>query len=64
MTCHALDDVDLSVDVDGPVVTIRTRAEATIWAGGHDAWPLRLRIDSDNIGSAWRASDTLASTWR
>jgi hypothetical protein len=65
MTYHAILDVDVVVDVvsDTPVVTARTRTDATIW-GGRGTWPLQLRIRFVVIGSSWLASDTVASTWR
>ncbi len=65
MTYHSMEDVDVSVDVSGeaPVVTARTRTEATIW-GGHGIWPLRLRITYRRQDGAWIASGTVASTWR
>ncbi len=65
MTYHAIDDVDVSVDLEGgtPVVTARTRTEATIW-GGHGIWPLQLRIHFARVGDSWLASNTVASTWR
>jgi len=65
MTHHAIVDVDVSVDVNGdtPVLTVRTRTEATIW-GGHGTWPLQLRVHFVRVGGSWLASDTVASTWR
>ena len=65
MTYHSMEDVDVSVDVSGeaPVVTARTRTEATIW-GGYGIWPLRLRISFAHDGTAWVAAGTVASTWR
>jgi hypothetical protein len=64
MTYHAVDDVEVSVDVDGdaPVITARTRTEATIW-GGRGIWPLRLRIRFARVGDSWLAAHTRASTW-
>jgi ketosteroid isomerase-like protein len=65
MTYHSMEDVDVSVDVSGdaPVVTARTRTEATIW-GTSGTWPLQLRISFAHEGSAWVAVGTVASTWR
>jgi hypothetical protein len=65
MTYHAMADVDVSVDVSGgfPVLTARTRTEATIW-GGHGTWPLQLRIQFTFDGTAWLAENTVASVWR
>ena len=64
MTYHSMTDVDVSVDDSGdaPVVTARTRTEATIW-GGHGIWPLRLRITYRRQDGAWIAADSVASTW-
>jgi hypothetical protein len=63
MTYHTIEDIHLSVDVAGdtPVVTARTRPEATIW-GAPSAWPLQLRIRFTRHGAAWLASDAVAST--
>jgi hypothetical protein len=65
MTYHAIQDVDVTVDADAdtPVVTARTRTEATIW-GGHGIWPLQLRIRFGRMGGSWLATDMVASTWR
>ena len=65
MTYHSMTDVDVVVDVSGeaPVVTARTRTEATIW-GGHGIWPLQLRITFRRQDGAWIAAGTVASTWR
>ena len=65
MTYHAVEDVDVSVDVDdaAPVVTARTRTEATI-RGAYGTWPLQLRIHFTCAGGSWLASHTVASTWR
>ena len=65
MTYHTVEDVEVLVDVDcpDPVITARTRTEATIW-GAHGTWPLQLRIRFTRVGGAWLASDTVASTWR
>jgi ketosteroid isomerase-like protein len=64
MTYHVMQDVDVSVDVSGgsPVLTARTRTEATIW-GAHGTWPLQLRIAFAREGSTWVATGTVASTW-
>ena len=64
MTYHAIEDVEVSVDLDGdvPVVTARTRTEATIW-GSHGTWPLQLRTRFVDVGGSWLALDTVASTW-
>jgi hypothetical protein len=61
MTYHAMADVDVSGDA--PVVTARTRTEATIW-GASGTWPLQLRITFKRAGSSWIAAGTVASTWR
>jgi hypothetical protein len=65
MTYHAVEDVEVSVDVSrgSPVLTARTQTVATIW-GGHGTWPLQLRIAFPFDGTAWLASSTVASTWR
>src|SRR3954466_5733192 len=65
MAYHAMEDVDVSVDASGgvPVLTARTRTEATIW-GASGTWPLQLRITFTREGTAWVAADTVASTWR
>jgi hypothetical protein len=65
MTYHAMDDVEVSIDVSGPVpvLTARTRTDATIW-GGRGTWPLRLRIKFTADGDAWLAARTVASLWR
>jgi hypothetical protein len=65
MAYHAMEDVDVSVDASSgvPVLTARTRTEATIW-GAHGTWPLQLRITFTPEGSSWVAAGTVASTWR
>jgi ketosteroid isomerase-like protein len=65
MTYHSMEDVDVTVDVagDAPVVTARTRTEATIW-GASGTWPLQLRISLVHEGIARVATGTVASTWR
>jgi hypothetical protein len=63
MTYHAVNDVDLTVEVDPPVVTVRTRTEATMW-GGHGIWHLQLRFRFVFVDGVWLASDAVASTWR
>ena len=65
MTYHAMEDVEVSIDVsDGlPVLTARTRTEATIW-GAHGTWPLQLRIQFTFECTAWLADDAVASVWR
>jgi hypothetical protein len=65
MTYHAVEDVQVSIDVSGefPVLTARTRTEATIW-GAHGTWPLQLRMQFTWDGSAWLAENTVASVWR
>ena len=65
MAYHAVEDVEVLVDVDGgtPVLTARTRTEATIW-GGHGTWPLQLRIRFTRNDGFWLAADTVASIWR
>jgi Domain of unknown function (DUF4440) len=65
MAYHAMEDVDVSVDASSavPVLTARTRTEATIW-GASGTWPLQLRISFAHEGSAWVAVGTVASTWR
>jgi hypothetical protein len=64
MTYHAIDDVDVWVDIEdgAPVVTARSRTTATIW-GSRGTWPLQLRITLTNEAGSWRAADTAASTW-
>jgi hypothetical protein len=64
MTYHAMEDLDVCVDLSGatPVVDARTRSEATTW-GSHGTWPLRLRIHLTRAGGSWLASHTVASTW-
>jgi hypothetical protein len=65
MTYHAVEDVEVSVDVSGefPVLTARTRTEATIW-GAHGTWPLQLRMQFPQDGSGWLAENTAASVLR
>jgi ketosteroid isomerase-like protein len=65
MTYHAMEDVDVSVDVSGdlPVLTARTRTEATIW-GGSGTWALQLRTTLARAGTTWLAEHTVASVWR
>jgi hypothetical protein len=65
MTYHAMEQVDVSVDVAGPspAITTRTWTEATIW-DGHGTWPLQLRVQFIYDGATWLASNTVASTWR
>jgi len=65
MTYHAMDDVQVTIDISGqsPVLTVRTRTEATIW-GGSGTWPLQLRIQFTFEGNAWLAENTVASVWR
>jgi ketosteroid isomerase-like protein len=65
MAYHAMEDVDVSVNVSGdaPVVTARTRTAATIW-GASATWPLQLRITFSHEGTAWVAAGTVACTWR
>jgi hypothetical protein len=65
MTYHSVADVDVTVDVSGgaPVLSARTRTEATIW-GGHGTWPLQLRITYRQQDRAWVAASSVASTWR
>jgi len=65
MTYHSMDDVGLSVedtDTGNPVLTVRTRTDATIW-GGRGRWPLQLEIHFVHEGTAWIAARTVASTW-
>ena len=64
MRYHAMQDVAVTVDLGGetPVLTARTRTEATIW-GGHGTWPLQLEIHYTARDGRWGAAYTLASTW-
>jgi hypothetical protein len=65
MTYHSITDVTVYVDdvhTAEPVLTVRTRAHATIW-GSRGLWPLQLEIHLVHDGSAWVASRTVASTW-
>jgi hypothetical protein len=64
MIYHAVEDVEVFVDIDDatPVLSARSRTEATIW-GTHGTWPLQLRIRFTRVGGSWLASDTVASTW-
>jgi len=64
MAYHVMQDDDVSVEVrhGSPVLTARTRTEATIW-GGHGTWPLQLRITFVRDGDGWSAAGTVASTW-
>ncbi len=51
-----MQDVTITVDPDdeSPVLTARTRTEATIW-GGHGTWPLQLEIHyTPTVGAGWR----------
>src|SRR4051812_39638487 len=45
MTYHSMQDVAVTVNLGGdtPVLTARTRTDATIW-GGRGGWPLQLEI--------------------
>jgi hypothetical protein len=65
MSYHTIEDVDVTVKVDDvtPMVTARTRTEATIW-GSNGTWPLRLRIHFIHDHGGWLACETVASTWR
>jgi hypothetical protein len=65
MTYHAVNDVDVFVDLDGgaPVVHANTVTEATIW-GSHGTWPLKLRIHYTCQAGSWLALRTGASIWR
>jgi hypothetical protein len=64
MTYHAMEDVEVSVAVDGAAaeLTARTRTEATIW-GGHGTWQLRLRMTYAYDGESWLPTSAVASTW-
>jgi hypothetical protein len=65
MTYHSIEDVAVSVEVadsGAPIVTARTRTDATIW-GGRGLWPLQLEIHFADDGDRWVASHTVASTW-
>lgn len=65
MTYHSITDVALSldhVDTAEPVLTVRTRTDATIW-GSRGTWPLQLRIHFVHDGTRWMAARTVASTW-
>jgi hypothetical protein len=65
MTYQAMSDVAVSVDgpdTDEPVLTVRTRTDATIW-GGRGVWPLQLEIHFVHRGGRWVAARTVASTW-
>ncbi|MBH0121381.1 nuclear transport factor 2 family protein [Rhodococcus sp. CX] len=66
MRYHAIEDIAVDVETDDgpPVLTARTRTEATIW-GGHGTWPLQLEIHYTVTGDGrWVAERTRASTWR
>jgi hypothetical protein len=65
MTYHSMEDVAVNVeetDTGAPVLTARTRTDATIW-GRRGVWPLQLEIHFTHDGSRWVASHTVASTW-
>lgn len=65
MTYHSVEDVAVSVedaDAGAPVLTARTRTDATIW-GGRGVWPLQLEIHFAHDGDRWVAARTVASTW-
>ncbi len=64
MTYHSVVDVAITVDVgaDAPVLTARTRTEATIW-GSYGTWPLQLVIHLVRTDGRWRAAHVVASTW-
>ena len=66
MAYHAIHDVEVSVDTsaedEGPVLTVRTRTDATIW-GSRATWPLQLEIHFADSDGRWIASRTVASTW-
>jgi hypothetical protein len=65
MSYHAMEDVAVSVkdaDTSEPVLTARTRTDATIW-GGRGVWPLQLEIHFERRDGRWLAAETIASTW-
>ena len=63
MTYHAIRDMDVSVDdADPPVLTVRTRTDATIW-GSRGTWRLQLEIHFARVHEGWQATHTVASTW-
>jgi hypothetical protein len=65
MTYHAMKDVAVSVagaDTEEPVLTARTRTDATIW-GGRGLWRLQLEIQFVHHDTGWLATRTVASTW-
>ena len=67
MAYHSIQDVAITVDItdgpgDQPVLTARTRTDATIW-GSRGTWPLQLEIHFVREGARWLAAYTVASTW-
>lgn len=64
MTYHRITDVDLTVggEATEPVLTARTRTDATIW-GGRGTRPLQLEIHFTHDAGRWLAAYTIASTW-
>ena len=64
MTYHHITDVAITVsgDTTEPVLTARTRTDATIW-GGRGTWPLQLAIHYTHDTGQWLAAYTIASTW-
>jgi len=55
-------DVIVGGDATEPVLTARTRTDATIW-GGRDTWPLQLEIHVTHDTGKWLAAYSIASTW-
>lgn len=65
MTYHRMQDVEVHIDVsdtEHPVLTARTRTDATIW-GGRGQWPLQLMSTFERAGDDWIIARTVASTW-
>ncbi|GAA2495472.1 nuclear transport factor 2 family protein [Terrabacter carboxydivorans] len=63
MAYHRITDVAVTVggDATDPVLTARTRTDATIW-GGRGTWPLQLEIHFTHDTGQWLSAYTIAST--
>jgi hypothetical protein len=64
MVYHRIDPVHSALNFEGPhpVLTVRTRTDATIW-GAHGTWRLQLRSTFAVRAEGWIFARTVASTW-
>jgi ketosteroid isomerase-like protein len=64
MQYHRMETVEATLGADAavPVLTARTRTDATIW-GSRATWRLTLRSCFERRGDGWVISRTVASTW-